>query len=67
MFAGQTGGETSIIQQQRELFQLSILDFVREQATEINRTISAADRRRMDEYMTSIRDIERRIPMSKKI
>ena len=49
------------MQQQREAMNLSILDFVREQATEINRVVSAADRRRMDEYLTSIRDIERRI------
>ena len=61
LFAGQSAGETSITQQQREVLNLSILDFVREQATEINRDVSAADRRRMDEYLTSIRDIERRI------
>jgi len=61
LFAGQRPGETSVTQQQREMFNLSILDFVREQATEIDRAVSAADRRRMDEYLTSIRDIERRI------
>ncbi len=61
LFAGQTPGETSVTQQQREMFNLSILDFVREQANEINRDVSAADRRRMEEYLTSIRDIERRI------
>jgi hypothetical protein len=61
LFAGQSAGETSITQQQREVMNLSILDFVREQATEINRVVSTADRRRMDEYLTSIRDIERRI------
>ena len=61
LFAGQSASDTSITQQQREMFNLSILDFVREQATEINRVVSAADRRRMDEYLTSIRDIERRI------
>jgi hypothetical protein len=61
LFAGQSASDTSITQQQREVMNLSILDFVREQATEINRAVSAADRRRMDEYLTSIRDIERRI------
>jgi hypothetical protein len=61
LFAGVSAGETSILQQQRETMNLSILDFVREQAQEINRTVSAADRRRIDEYLTSIRDIERRI------
>jgi hypothetical protein len=61
LFAGVSAGETSIVQQQRETMNLSILDFVREQARDINRVVSAADRRRMDEYLTSIRDIERRI------
>lgn len=61
LFAGVSAGETSIVQQQREAMNLSILDFVREQAREINRVVSAADRRRIDEYLTSIRDIERRI------
>jgi hypothetical protein len=61
LFAGRSAGETSIVQQQREAMNLSILDFVREQARDISRVVSAADRRRMDEYLTSIRDIERRI------
>jgi len=61
LFAGHSAAETSITQQQRESFNLSVLDFVREQASAINRDISTADRRRMDEYLTSVRDIERRI------
>ncbi len=61
LFAGASAGETSIVQQQREAMNLSILDFVREQAGEINKTVSAADRRRIDEHLTSIRDLERRI------
>jgi len=61
LFAGASPSETSIVQQQREVMNLSILDFVREQASEIDRAVGAADRRRMDEYLTAIRDIERRI------
>jgi uncharacterized protein DUF1552 len=61
LFAGVSAGETSIVQQQREAMNLSILDFVRDQAREIDRAVSASDRRRMDEYLTSIRDLERRI------
>jgi hypothetical protein len=61
LFAGQSSGATSITQQQRESFNLSVLDYVQEQTSEINRGVSAADRRRLDEYLTSIRDIERRI------
>lgn len=61
LFAGASATETSIVQQQREVMNLSILDFVREQAGEIHRAVGASDRRRMDEYLTAIRDIERRI------
>jgi hypothetical protein len=61
LFAGVSAGETSIVQQQREAMNLSILDFVSEQAREIDRAVNASDRRRMDEYLTSIRDLEKRI------
>ncbi|MBM3996222.1 MAG: DUF1552 domain-containing protein [Planctomycetes bacterium] len=40
---------------------LSILDRVRDQATDINRQVSGADRIRLDEYLESVRDVERRI------
>ncbi len=61
LFAGQKAWETSAAQQQREMFNLSVLDFAREQAREIDKSVSTADRRRMDEYLTSIRDLERRL------
>src|SRR5205085_7938127 len=56
LFAGQSAKETSIVQQQREVMNLSILDFVREQAKEINKAVGSANKRRIDEYLTSIRD-----------
>ena len=40
---------------------LSILDRVRDQAVDINRQISNSDRIRLDEYLSSVRDVERRI------
>jgi hypothetical protein len=40
---------------------LSILDRVREQATALNRRVSGADRAKLDEYLTSVRDVERRV------
>ena len=39
----------------------SILDRVREHASHIRRQISAADRAKLDEYLTSVREIEKRI------
>jgi hypothetical protein len=39
----------------------SILDFVREDAARLSGRLGATDRRKMDEYLDSIRDVERRI------
>ena len=39
----------------------SILDAVLEDARDLGRNISAADNRRLDEYLSSVRDVERRV------
>jgi hypothetical protein len=39
----------------------SILDFVREDSSGLERRLAAGDRRKLDEYFTSVRDIEQRI------
>lgn len=39
----------------------SILDFVGEDAKRIQATLSGADRRKLDEYFSSVRDIEQRV------
>ncbi|HZZ81940.1 MAG TPA: DUF1552 domain-containing protein [Gemmataceae bacterium] len=41
--------------------QRSMLDFVADQSRRLNRTLSAADRLRLDEYLSSVRDLERRL------
>lgn len=61
LFAGQGARETSEVAAQREQWNMSILDFVGEQAKDLNRRLGCADRQRMDDYLTSIREIERRI------
>jgi hypothetical protein len=45
----------------RERNRRSILDFVREDANSLQPNLGANDRRRLDEYLASIRDIEQRI------
>ena len=45
----------------RERNRRSILDFVREDAAALQPNLGGNDRRRLDEYMVSIRDIEQRI------
>jgi hypothetical protein len=46
---------------QRDAVRRSILDYVREDSRALARQLGADDRRRMDEYLTAIREIEQRI------
>ena len=39
----------------------SILDHIREQASDLRRTVSRGDRLKIDEYLTSVRETERRL------
>ncbi len=42
----------------------SILDFIREDAASLHRELGTPDRRKMDEYLTGIRELEKRIESS---
>ena len=50
----------------RRAKQKSVLDFVQEDARRFNARLDAADRGKMDEYLTAVRDIEQRIENSEK-
>lgn len=39
----------------------STLDFVGDQSRRLNRSLSAVDKRRMDQYLTAVRELERRL------
>jgi hypothetical protein len=39
----------------------SVLDLVRDEAGRLKRDLGSADRRKLDEYLTAVRDVERRI------
>src|SRR5881398_873479 len=43
----------------------SILDGVAQQAKDLQRSVGARDRDRLDQYFTSVRDLEQRMAMSK--
>lgn len=43
----------------------SVLDRVKEQATDLSRQISTSDRAKLDEYLTSVREVEKRIEQSR--
>jgi len=43
----------------------SVLDALRDSANALNRTLNVADRDKLDQYLTSVRDVERRLQMSR--
>jgi len=45
---------------------LSVLDRVNERAKALSQKVSASDRGKMDEYLTSVREVEKRIELSRK-
>jgi hypothetical protein len=53
--------------QARQDRERSILDFIREDARTLSRQINPQDGRKLDEYLTSIREIERRISWVEKL
>lgn len=50
----------------RQRYQKSILDFVREDTEKLNRELGAGDRRKLDEYLYAVREIEQRIAKAEK-
>ena len=54
---GGTPGERAVRRRQ----QRSVLDFIAEEVARLTPTLDSADQRRMDRYLTDIREIERRI------
>jgi hypothetical protein len=45
----------------------SVLDFVREDSQELGAKLGAADRRKLDEYFSAVRDVEQRIERAEKL
>lgn len=61
LFGDVRTGETPRARARRLRQDESILDFVQEDTKKLQRTLGAADRRKLDEYLAGIREIERRI------
>lgn len=61
LFSNELRNETAVSQGLRNRYRKSILDFVLEDARRLTRKVSGQDRYKLDEYLTSIREIERRI------
>ena len=61
LFAGQDAKETRQNRAARAASRKSILDYVREDATALRTTVGGDDQRKIDEYLTSIREVETHI------
>lgn len=51
----------------RDRYNQSILDFVNEEAKSLSGSLGAADRRKMDEYLTAVRELEQRIERAREV
>ena len=51
----------SLFENRGNLRNLSVLDRVRERAEKLSTQVSAADKAKLDEYLTSVRDVEKKI------
>src|SRR5450432_310262 len=56
----------SLFDNRGSMLNLSVLDRVKERAQDMSRKISATDRGKLDEYLTSVREIEKRIEVMRK-
>jgi hypothetical protein len=61
LFGSGKGEERQRSFQMRQKQQKSILDFVREDASALNRELGRNDQHKLDEYLTGVREIEQRI------
>ena len=61
LFAGQTVKETKQAKSQREKFRKSVLDYALEDAKRLHQTLPVVDRRKLDEYLYAVRDVEKRL------
>jgi hypothetical protein len=66
MFGSADGAESAASRSRRERYRKSILDMVAEDARTLQTSLGASDRRKLDEYLTGIREVERRIETQSK-
>jgi hypothetical protein len=67
LFGGNDPKEQAEARAKRELYNKSILDFVSEDARGLNKTLGSGDQKKLDEYLTSIREIEHRIEKARQL
>ena len=66
LFSNAVSKEIGESQKRRELYKKSILDFVLEDAKSLQSKVGGNDRQKLDEYLTSVREIEQRVEQAEK-
>jgi hypothetical protein len=66
LFGGIDATESQEARAKRELYSKSILDFVSDDTRKLQGELGATDRRKLDEYLHAVREIEQRIESSEK-
>jgi hypothetical protein len=61
LFASEVKDEAKAARARRERYRLSVLDFVMEDAGQLKPRLGATDQRKLDEYLTAVRQLELRI------
>jgi Protein of unknown function (DUF1552) len=64
LFTDDTSPLTQTTVAERDFYRSSILDYVTEDSGRVSRRLAAADRRKLDQYLTGVREVERRIQNS---
>lgn len=61
LFGGNDPKELAAARAKRDLYNKSVLDFVLEDAKSLNQRLGQGDQRKLDEYLTAVREVEDRI------
>ncbi len=61
LFAGGSPSEVDRSQQERMAMRKSVLDFISEDAKRLQKKLGRVDNRKLDEYLTGVREVERRV------
>jgi len=61
LFGGFDAAENQAARARRKLYKQSVLDFVREDANQLHAKLGKTDKQKVDEYLTSLREVEMRI------
>jgi Protein of unknown function (DUF1552) len=66
LFGSNDPKDTQVARAKREAYNKSVLDFVSEDAKSLTKTLGNNDQRKLDEYLSAVREVENRIEKAKK-